>query len=62
MSKKEDHVNVIVSYLLRGDELMALRHYAENRVSFASFKEAKAKAARLKQGVKENNGFLFKPN
>jgi hypothetical protein len=62
MSKKEDHINVIVSYLLRDDELMALRHYTENRISFDSFKEAKAKAARLRQLAKENNGFLFKPN
>lgn len=53
---KDRHIDTIAAYLLDGSQLMALRYYAENRVSRATLEEAKAKAARLKKFFDNRNG------
>lgn len=54
MSRRQRHIDTIVSHLLRDDERMAIRHYVENRVSLNTFKEAKAIVARLKAKNQQN--------
>lgn len=59
MSRKQKHIDVIVSHLLRDDQGQALRYYIENRVSYSSFTQARTIAAMLKRRAEENNGLIF---
>lgn len=60
MNARQKHIEIIASLMLRGDKLMAYRHYIENRVSYAAFREALSRAERINAASANNGGFLFK--